>query len=123
MRATVIEQGGWGVADAVADWTCVFAEGLPRAVPPPGMGVSEPASPARDSVATWRERCRRNGRFQSLIFGLPQAGTDPGHPHRWRIRSMRMMLHGYEGIDLFLEQDAAGEWQVVETRDRTGVFS
>ena len=116
MRTTVLEQSRWGVADAVADWKCVFAEGYPRARPP---GGSEPS----DSLRVRHEGCRRNGRFQSLILGLPQAGTDPDHPQRWRIRTMRMFLHGFEGVDLFLEQRASGEWEVVDVRDRTGAFS
>lgn len=115
MRTAVLEREGWDAADAVADWKCVFAEGYPPARPP----ASEPA----DSMRLRHEECRRNGRFQSLILGIPQAGTDPGHPHRWRIRTMRMLLHGYEGVDLFLERSASGDWNVVDARDRTGVFS
>jgi hypothetical protein len=115
MRRRVLQTAGWVEANAAADWTCVFAEGYPPARPP----TNEPS----DSASLTREECRRKGRFQSLVFGVPEAGTDPAHPHRWRIRAMRMLLHGFEGMDLYLEQRASGEWSVVEVRERTGVFS
>lgn len=67
-----------------------------------------------------REACRRNGRYQSLVFGLPEPGTQPG---RWRLRTMRMMLHGFEGMDLYLERDVSGAWNVVSAQDRTGALS
>lgn len=112
MRTVVAETAGWAVADAVTDWTCVFAEGYPPARPPAGA--------AADSIRVHREACRRNGRYQSLIFGLPQPGPEPG---RWRLRTMRMLLHGFEGMDLHLERGASGAWNVVAVEDRTGAFS
>lgn len=115
MRTTVLDSANWGLANAVADWTCVFAEAAPRARPP--------TDTAQTPQQVRHEACRRSGRFQSLIFGIPQRGVDPAHPDRWRIRSMRMFLHGYEGIDLFLERSASGRWMVVEAKDLTGVFS
>lgn len=116
MRAAVVQEGGWPVADAVADWGCVFAEGLPLARPPATEGV--------DTLRVRREACRSRGRFESLILGLPQGGTDADHPHRWRIRTMRLMLHGFEVVDLYLERNTASEeWSVVEARVRSGVRS
>lgn len=115
MRREVLQAAGWREADAVADWKCVFAEGYPPARPSVG--------PAADSMNVQREACRRNGRFQSLIFGLPQPASDPAHPQRWRIRALRMLLHGFEGIDLYVELDAAGEWRVVDAETKTGAFS
>ena len=116
MRAAVVQEGGWRLADAVADWGCVFAEGLPPARPPSTEGV--------DSLRLRREACRSRGRFESLILGLPQGETDPAHPHRWRVQTMRLMLHGFEVVDLYLELDAAsGEWSVVDARVRSGVRS
>ena len=115
MRRAVVEAAGWGVADAVADWRCVFAEGYPRAGPP--------ASAATDTLQARRAACRRNGRYESLVLSLPQAAADPAHPGRWRIRAMRMLLHGYEGVELYLEQDASGAWQVVDAQVLTGAFS
>ena len=115
MRNAVIEAGRWGVADAVADSKCMFVDGLPPPRPP---GWQPP-----DSVRLFQEQCRRNRGTESLVFGLPQAENDPGHPNRWRMSAMRMLLFGYEGFDLVLERDAFGEWRVVEVRERTGVFS
>jgi hypothetical protein len=115
MRTRVAEQGGWRLTDAVEEWTCVFAEGLPT---PSSMGVQEP-----DSLRLHREACRQGGRRESLAFGLPQAGTDPAHPERWRIRAMRMLLHGFEVVDLYLERRPDGAWEVAEARVRSGVFS
>lgn len=59
----------------------------------------------------------------SLAFGIPQSGSDPDHPDRWRIRSMRMLSYGYEVVDLSLLRDPDGGWRVVEARVRSGVFS
>jgi hypothetical protein len=116
MRADAIQAAGWPAADAVADWRCVFAEGLPPARPP------DP-NPA-DTLQARREACRGGGRYVSLILGLPQAGTDPAHPGRWRIRTMRMLLHGYEVVDLYLEPSASpGDWTIAEVRVRAGAFS
>lgn len=127
LRTAVLARTGTPRADAVADWGCVFATGLQG--PPPGeRGGSDPlwaemraAEP--DSVRLRKEACRRGGQYTSLAFGLPQAGTRPEQPRWWRIRAIRMMLHGWEVIDLFLEADPRGEWIVVEAVPRVGAFS
>jgi hypothetical protein len=127
LRTAVLSASEIPLADATADWRCAFATGLrgPGAGQP---GGSDPiwqqirdAEP--DSVRVRREACRREGEFVSLAFGLPQAGTDPEHPQWWRIRAMRMMLHGWEVVDLFLEPRAGGEWSVVNVQERVGSFS
>lgn len=127
LRMAALAAEGIPLADAVQDWRCVFAEGLRE--PPPGeKGGNDPiweqiraAEP--DSVRARREACRRGGRYTSLVFGPPQAGTDPEHPRRWRIRAMRMMLHGWEIVDLFLDRTADGAWEVVRVQERVGSFS
>lgn len=113
LRTAVAEREGWQLTNAVADWDCVFAEGLPPARP---VELS-------DSIRRHREACREGGQRESLVFGLPQAGTDPEHPQRWSIRSMRMLLYGFEVVDLYLEPRPNGAWEVVEKRVRSGVFS
>lgn len=116
VRTAVLAAAGVPLADATADWRCVFATGL--RLPPEAGGIAEP-----DSLRARRDACRRGGEYVSLALGLPQAGTDPEHPRWWRIRAMRMMLHGWEVVDLFLEPDARGEWRVVDERVRVGAFS
>lgn len=113
MRTRVVESGGWQIADAPRDWRCVLSQGVPPPVPRP-----EP-----DSLRLRYAPCRARGPYESLVFGLPQSGTDPDHPDRWRIRTMRMVPYGYEVVDLFLEKSPHGEWTVVEDRVRSGVFS
>lgn len=113
MRARVLESAGWRTADAPADWRCVFSQGLPPANP----------RPLPDSLRLHREACLSQGPYVSLAFGIPQAGTDPDHPDRWRIRAMRMLPYGYEVVDLFLLRDPDGGWRVVEAHVRSGVFS
>lgn len=115
MRTRVVESGGWRITDAPGDWRCVFSRGLPRAELP----AREPA----DTLRLRREACRERGPYESLVFGLPESGTEPGHPGRWRIRTMRMLPYGYEVVDLFLRKIPNGEWTVVDARVRTGVFS
>jgi hypothetical protein len=124
LRTATLTAAGLPLADAIRDWGCVFASGLERA----GGGGNDPiweqiraATP--DSVRAHREACRQHGSYTSLVFGPPQAGTDPEHPRWWRIRAMRMMLHGWEIVDLFLEPRANGAWDVVHTRVRVGAFS
>lgn len=112
MRMSVMESHGWGPTDAAEDWKCVFSEGL----------LPARDHPVPDSVRAQREACRRRGRHESLVFGLPQQGTDPVHRGRWRIRTMRMLPYGFEVADLFLE-DAGGGWRVVDANVRSGVFS
>ncbi len=116
VRTAVLAAAGVPLADATRDWLCVFATGL--RLPPEAGGVAEP-----DSIHAQREACRSKGEYVSLVLGLPQAGTQPEHPRWWRIRAMRMMLHGWEIVDLFLEPDVRGEWQVVDERVRVGAFS
>jgi hypothetical protein len=113
MRTRVVESGGWRLTDAPRDWGCIWLHALPPAVPQP-----EP-----DSVRLHKEACGSRAPYQSLVFGLPQAGTDPNHPERWRIRTMQMLTYGYQVVDLFLEASPNGGWTVVEERVRTGVFS
>lgn len=113
MRERVVESAGWRTTDAPADWRCVFAQALPPALP----------ATVPDSLRRHRDACIQRGQYESLIFGLPQSGTDPDHPGRWRIRSVRMLLYGYEIIDLFLERRERGDWEVVESRVLDGVFS
>jgi hypothetical protein len=113
MRTRVVESGGWRITDAPTDWRCVWS----RVLPPP-QPRAEP-----DSLRLRFQECRKRGPYQSLVFGLPQSGTDPAHPDRWRIRSMRMLPNGYEVADLFLENAPDGQWAVVETRVLSGVFS
>lgn len=124
LRTAALAARGISRADAAADWKCVFATGLR---PPPGRGndpIWEQIRAAEpDSVRRRREACRQNGEYVSLAFGPPQAGTQPEHPRRWRLRTMRMMLHGWEVIDLFLEPNAQGRWEVVHVQERVGAFS
>ena len=101
LRRDVVETAGWGVADAVADWRCVFSEGYPRGGPPGGA--------ATDMLQAHRDSCRRNGRYESLVLSLPEV-ADEARPGRLRIVAMRMLLHGWEGVELFLEQD--GVWHL-----------
>lgn len=124
LRTATLIARGIRRADATADWKCVFATGLR---PPPGRGndpIWEQIRAAEpDSVRRNREACRKNGEYVSLAFGPPQTGTQPEHPRRWRLRAMRMMLHGWEVIDLFLEPNAQGQWEVVHVQERVGAFS
>jgi hypothetical protein len=113
VRMSVMERHGWGRTSAPEDWGCVFSEGLPPA--------RAQETPVPDSVRAQREACRQRGRYESLVFGLPQQGTDSTHPGRWRIRTMRMLSYGFEVVDLFLEDD--GGWHVVDASVRSGVFS
>ena len=115
IRTRVVESGGWSLANAVEDWGCVLSQGVPPARPPQRA--------ESDSLRMHREACRQRGQFESLVFGLPQPVADPAHPERWRIRAMRMLPSGYEVVDLFLEQRASGDWQVVDAQVRSGVFS
>jgi hypothetical protein len=115
LRTRVIESAGWRTTDAPEDWRCVFSQMLPPAQPRVQEGP--------DSLRLLHEACRRKGAYQSLVFGLPQSGTNPDHPERWRMRSMRMLLNGYEVVDLFLAPGPNGEWVVVEAQVRSGIFS
>jgi hypothetical protein len=124
LRTAALTSRGIPRADAPADWRCVFATGLR---PSPGQG-SDPiweqiraAEP--DSLRQHRAACRAGGEYESLAFGLPQAGTQPEHPRRWRIRAIRMLLYGWEVVDLFLETNAQGRWEVVAEQTRVGAFS
>jgi hypothetical protein len=127
LRTAALAAAGIPLTNATEDWHCVFATGLRG--PPPGQdGGSDPiweqiraAEP--DSLRARREACRSRGEFTSLAFGPPQAGTDPEHPQWWRIRVMRMMLHGWEAADLFLDRSPDGEWKVVHENVRVGAFS
>jgi hypothetical protein len=127
LRTAALAAAGIPLTNATEDWQCVFATGLRG--PPPGQGGgSDPiweqiraAEP--DSLRARREVCRSGGEFTSLAFGPPQAGTDPEHPRWWRIRVMRMMLHGWEVADLFLDRSPDGEWTVVHENVRVGAFS
>jgi hypothetical protein len=112
MRMSVMESRRWGRTDAAEDWKCVFSEGIPPARD----------HPVPDSVRAQREACRQRGRYESLVLGLPQHGTDPVHPGRWRIRTMRILPYGFEVVDLFLEDDG-GVWHAVDANVRSGVFS
>ena len=90
------------------------------------QGVPPARPPQRaesDSLRMHREACRQRGQFESLVFGLPQPASDTAQSGRWRIRAMRMLPYGYEVVDLFLEQRASGDWQVVDAQVRSGVFS
>jgi hypothetical protein len=111
-------------ADATADWRCVFSTGL-RAPPSRDHDPiwAEMRAAESDSVRQRREACRAGGEYESLAFGLPQAGTQPDHPGRWRIRAIRMLLYGWEVVDLFLEPNAQGRWDVVAEQTRVGSFS
>ena len=124
LRATALAAQGIPSADAAADWRCVFATGLR---PPPGQGndpIWEQMRAAEpDSLRKHREACRSNGEYVSLAFGPPQPGTQPDHPGRWRFRSMRMVLHGWVVVDLFLEPNPRGQWEVVDVEVRVGGFS
>lgn len=127
LRMAALAAEGIPLADAVQDWRCVFAEGM-RGPPPGEKGGNDPIweqirAGEPDSVRAQREACRRDGRYTSLVFGPPQPGTDPEHPRWWRIRAMRMMLHGWEVVDLFLERTADGAWEVVRMQERVGSFS
>lgn len=127
LRTAVLQASGVQLADATEDWRCVFTEGM-RGPGPGERGGTDPIweqmrASEPDSLRARREACQRGGRFESLAFGPPQAGTDPENPQWWRIRAMRMMLHGWEIVDLFLEPDSRGEWQVVNERVRVGAFS
>jgi hypothetical protein len=126
LRTAALEARSVQMADATLDWGCVHASGL-RA-PPPGASrdtafwarfrAAEP-----DSMRQRREACLAGGEFVSLAFGPPQEGTDPEYPRRWRIRAMRMMLMGWEVVDLFLERNPVGQWIVVSEQVRVGSFS
>lgn len=124
LRAAALRAHDIPIADAPADWTCVFASDLR---PPAGRGndpIWEQMRAAEpDSLRRHREACRARGEYESLAFGPPQQGTDQAHPRRWRIRVMRMLLHGWEVVDLYLEANARGEWRVVEVQERVGAFS
>lgn len=126
LRTRVIKTTGLRVTDATHDWECVFAEGIQ---PPPGRKRPEDLEWAwrraqePDSLQRHRAACRAHGDYVSLAFGLPQAGTDPDHPERWRIRAIRMLLYGWEVVDLFLVARPNGTWEVVDERRRIGVFS
>jgi hypothetical protein len=127
LRTAVLQALDIPLTDATADSRCVFAAGL-RGPGPGERGGSDPiweqiraAEP--DSVRSRREACRARDPYTSLVFGPPQAATHPEHPQWWRIRAMRMMLHGWEIVDLFLEWSADGEWKVVHTQVRVGAFS
>lgn len=127
LRTAVLRASSIPLSDATRDWQCVFASGM-RGPPPGERGGSDPiwdqiraAEP--DSLRVRREACRERGEYLSLAFGPPQAGTDREHPRWWRVRAMRMMLHGWEIVDLFLEQQADGTWKVVRTQERVGAFS
>lgn len=124
LRTAALAARGIPPADATADWRCVFATGLR---PPPGQGTDPIWEQIRraepDSLRERRDACRAGGEYVSLAFGPPQAGTQPAHPGRWRIRAMRMMLHGWEVVDLFLEPNARGRWEVVSVQERVGAFS
>jgi len=113
MRTRVVESGGWRLTDAPRDWRCVWSQGLRRPL----------SRPDPDSVRLHKEDCLSRAPYQSLVFGLPQPGTDPEHPERWRIRTMQMLTYGYQVVDLFLEAGPSGGWSVVEERVRSGVFS
>ncbi|HLM66502.1 MAG TPA: hypothetical protein VK358_03200, partial [Longimicrobium sp.] len=127
LRTAALAAAGIPLTNATEDWPCVFATGLRG--PPPGQGggtdpIWEQIRAAEpDSLRARREACRSRGGFTSLAFGPPQAGTDPEHPRWWRIRVMRMMLHGWEVADLFLDRSPDGEWNVVDERVRVGAFS
>lgn len=127
MRTRVIGSLGLRTSDATEDWKCVFATGL-RGPVPGGNSHEDSLWAARraqepDSLRLRREVCRARGEFMSLAFGLPQSGTDPEHPQRWRIRAIRMLLHGWEVVDLFLEARPGGGWEVVREQTRVGAFS
>jgi hypothetical protein len=127
LRTAVLAAEGIPLADATEDWRCVSTEGL-RGPSPGERGGSDPIweqmrASEPDSLRARREACQRGGRFESLAFGLPQARTDPENPQWWRIRAIRMVLHGWEVVDLFLEPDSRGEWQVVKEQVRVGAFS
>jgi hypothetical protein len=113
MRTRVVESGGWRITDAPRDWGCIWSQALSSPVP----------RPVPDSVRLHKEDCLSRAPYQSLVFGLPQPGTDPDHPDRWRIRTMQMFTFGFQVVDLFLEASPNGGWTVVEERVRTGVFS
>jgi hypothetical protein len=127
LRTRVIQSLGLRTSDATEDWKCVFSVGIP--LPLPGRNSPEDSLWAArraqepDSLQRHRAACRARGEFLSLAFGLPQAGTDPEHPERWRIRAVRMLLYGWEVVDLYLEAGPGGDWQVVEERSRVGAFS
>lgn len=124
LRASALAARGIQLADATEDWRCVFATGLR---PPPGAGTDPIWAQIRaaepDSLRLRREACRAQGEYVSVAFGPPQPGIQPEHPGRWRLRAMRMMLHGWEVVDLFLEPNAYGLWEVVAVQERVGSFS
>lgn len=115
MRTRVLEGDGWAVARAPEDWGCVLSQGVAPGQP------AQAAAP--DTLRARRDACREKGAYESLVFGLPQPGTDPDHPERWRVRTVRMLPYGYEVVDLFLEHRPSGDWMVVDARVRSGVFS
>ncbi|WP_420124955.1 hypothetical protein [Longimicrobium sp.] len=127
LRTRVASSAGLRTSDATEDWKCVFSAGLRG--PAAGTGSREDSLWAArraqepDSLRARREACLARGEFVSVAFGLPQAETDPQHPGRWRIRSIRMLLHGWEVVDLFLEARPGGDWQVVAEQTRVGAFS
>lgn len=127
LRTRVIGDLGLHTSDATEDWKCVFSAGL-RGPRPGGSSREDSLWAARraqepDSLRLRRDACLARGEYLSLAFGLPQAGTDPQHPRRWRIRAVRMLLYGWEVVDLFLEARPAGNWEVVDEQTRVGAFS
>lgn len=126
LRTQVIRAAGLRTTDATEDWKCVFSsDPHPR---PTGSRVEDSIWAARrarepDSLRLHRQACRSRGESLSLAFGLPQAGTDPEHPERWRIRAVRMLSYGWEVVDLYLVPRADGTWEVVRAETRVGSFT
>lgn len=126
LRENVARASGYPLTDAVEDWKCVLSTGIG---PPPGERPGGDSIWAQirasetDSVRQRRQACRARGNYVSIAFGLPRAGDDPAHPERWRIRTFRMLLYGYEVVDLFLVSRPNGEWEVVSEQRLTGRFS
>lgn len=127
LRTRVVGSAGLRTSDATEDWKCVFSTALRG--PAPGTGSREDSLWAArraqepDSLRARREACIARGAFVSVAFGLPQGETDPRHPGRWRIRAIRILLHGWEVVDLFLEAGPGGDWEVVAEQTRVGAFS
>jgi hypothetical protein len=97
--------------NAADHWKCVFSQGVPAAVP----------ALVADSIRVHAERCVARGSRESLVFGSDEAVS--GYLGRFRIPVVRMLLRGYEVIDLFLEHGPSGDWRVVDAVVRTGAFS